>query len=74
MKLTRSIPVKDEAGKAHTISAYTSSTRIPTFDNPAAEIDGLGELRFNGLVVNDLGDGRYQVVDTGQILIRSEHQ
>jgi hypothetical protein len=60
--------VQDDAGNTYIVSEYTSSRTISAFNEPAIQIDEPGGLFLNGQVVNNLGDGRYQVVDTGLIL------
>ena len=72
MKLTRSIRVKDDAGKRYRIDEYTPVMRVRAFNGAEREqIAGAGTLYVNGRVVNDLGKGRYQVRGTEVILRES---
>jgi len=49
---------------------YTDFTRISTFDAPSQELEGIPELVLKtGEHVNNLGDGKYQVVETGDARI-----
>ena len=68
MKLKRSFPVKDDAGRIYTINEYVTSVRTTSFGAPPVDLEGVGDLYLDGQHVNNLGDGRYEIVDTGQIL------
>jgi len=72
-KRTGSFVAVDEAGNEHIIEIWTEMIETLTRGDPNAEIEGLKELRTeDGLAVNRIEKGKYEVVQTGQVL-RSQH-
>jgi len=68
-KHTGSFRAVDEEGNEHTLDIWTTMIETPTRGDPDARIEGLKELRTeDGLAVNRMEKGKYQVVQTGQIL------
>jgi hypothetical protein len=62
----------DEKGRRYTILIFTNVTRAGTLENPSGEAEGMEELKtFEGMAVNRLEKGRYQIVQTG-IIIQSD--
>jgi hypothetical protein len=68
VKLKRSILVKDGAGKSYTIREYTNTASTTAFKELDIDSEEPATLSLNGRHVNNLGDGRYEVVGTGTIL------
>lgn len=65
-KLTRTFEALDTDGKEHTILEWTNLIHAGTMTDPHAVIEGLKTLRTsNGLSVNRLEKGKYQIVQTG---------
>jgi len=59
----------DEEGHEHTIHIYVDVVDAATMGDPNAEIEGLKSLKTeDGGNVNRLEKGKYQIVQTGQIL------
>jgi hypothetical protein len=62
----------DEKGRRYTILIFTNVTKAGTLENPSMEVEGMEELKtFEGMAVNRLEKGRYQIVQTG-IIIQSD--
>ena len=60
----------DEKGRRYTIVIYTNIIKAGTFENPSGEVEGMTELKtFEGMAVNRLEKGKYQIVPTGIIAI-----
>ncbi len=70
---TGSFRAQDEKGNEYVIYIYTDILDASTRGNPQAEIEGMKELRTEaGQAVNRLEKGKYQVVETGQVLVSQE--
>lgn len=64
--------VTDEKGRRYTILIFTNFTKAGTFENPSMEVEGIKELKtFEGMAVNRLEKGKYQIVQTG-IIVQSD--
>ena len=62
----------DEKGRRYTILIYTNVMKAGTFENPSGEVEGMNELKtFEGMAVNRLEKGKYQIVPTG-IIVQSD--
>ena len=62
----------DENGRRYTILIFTNIIKAGTFENPSMEVEGMKELRtFEGMTVNRLEKGKYQIVKTG-IIVQSD--
>ena len=62
----------DEKGRRYTVLIYTNIIKAGTFENPGMEVEGMKELKtFEGMEVNRLEKGKYQIVQTG-IIIQSD--
>jgi hypothetical protein len=62
----------DENGRRYTILIYTNLIKAGTFENPSMEVDGMNELKtFEGMAVNRLEKGKYQIVKSG-IIVHSD--
>ena len=62
----------DENGRRYTILIFTNIIKAGTFENPSTEVEGIKELKtFEGMAVNRLEKGRYQIVKTG-IIVQSD--
>ena len=62
----------DENGRRYTILIYTNVVKAGTFENPSMEVEGMKELKtFEGMAVNRLEKGKYQIVPTG-IIVQSD--
>lgn len=56
-------------GRCVNLNIYTDMINAGTFDNPKAVIPGLKEIKTDdGLSVNRLDKGKYQIVITGEVL------
>lgn len=68
---TESIKAKGDDGRQYTIYIYTDLLDASSFENPNAVTEGVKELRTSdGMVVNLLQKGVYQIVQTG-VVVRS---
>ena len=62
----------DEKGRRYTILIYTNVIKAGTLENPSMEVEGKEELTtFEGMAVNRLEKGKYQIVQTG-IIVKSD--
>jgi hypothetical protein len=62
----------DENGRRYTILIFTNFIKAGTFENPSMEVEGMEELKtFEGMAVNRLEKGKYQIAQTG-IIIQSD--
>jgi hypothetical protein len=62
----------DENGRRYTILIFTNFIKTGTFENPSMEGEGTKELKtFEGMAVNRLEKGKYQIVQTG-IIVQSD--
>ena len=62
----------DENGRRYTILIFTNVIKAGTLENPSMEEEGMEELKtFEGMAVNRLEKGKYQIVQTG-IIVRSD--
>jgi hypothetical protein len=62
----------DENGRRYTIMIFTNIIKAGTLENPSMEEEGMKELTtFEGMAVNRLEKGKYQIVQTG-ITVRSD--
>ena len=62
----------DENGRRYTILIYTNVIKAGTVDNPSGGVEGMAELKtFEGMAVNRLEKGKYQIVQTG-IIVQSD--
>ena len=62
----------DEKGRRYTILIYTNIIKAGTFEDPSMEVEGIKELKtFEGMAVNRLEKGKYQIVQSG-IIVRSD--
>ncbi len=62
----------DENGRRYTILIYTNVIKAGTLENPSMEVEGMEELKtFEGMAVNRLEKGKYQIAQTG-IIIQSD--
>jgi len=62
----------DENGRRYTILIFRNIVKAGTFENPNKEVEGIGELKtFEGMAVNRLEKGKYQIVPTG-IIVQSD--
>jgi hypothetical protein len=61
----------ETTGNIYEIVEYGSTVDASTKDSPGATIAGLSVLRTtSGSAVNDMGDGRFKIVQTGEIVRR----
>ena len=61
----------DEKGRRYTILIYTNIIKAGTFETLSKE-EGMEELKtFEGMTVNRLEKGKYQIVQTG-IIVQSD--
>lgn len=59
----------DKDGRTRTVHIVRTSINARTHDDPDAVVEGLARLETSdGLSVNCLGKGRYQIVQTGVLL------
>ena len=59
----------DENGRRYTILIYTNVIKAGAVENPSEEVEGMTELKtFEGMAVNRLEKGKYQIVQTGIII------
>ena len=59
----------DENGRRYTILIYTNIIKAGTVENPSGGVEGMTELKtFEGMAVNRLEKGKYQIVQTGVIV------
>jgi hypothetical protein len=64
--------MNDSYGRRYTILIYTNIIKAGTFENPSMEVDGMNELKtFEGMAVNRLEKGKYQIVKSG-IIVHSD--
>ena len=62
----------DENGRRYTILIYTNIIKAGKVENPSGGIEGETELRtFEGMAVNRLEKGKYQIAQTG-IIVQSD--
>ena len=62
----------DENGRRYTIVIFTNVVKAGTLENPSMEVEGMEELKtFEGMAVNRLEKGKYQIAQTG-IIIQSD--
>jgi len=62
----------DENGRRYTLLIFTNVIKGGTLENPGKEVEGMEELTtFEGMAVNRLEKGKYQIVQTG-IIVRSD--
>ena len=62
----------DENGRRYTILIYTNVIKEGTLKSPSTEVEGMEELKtFEGMAVNRLEKGKYQIVQTG-IIVQSD--
>ena len=62
----------DENGRRYTILIFTNFIKTGTFEDPIMEGEGTKELKtFEGMAVNRLEKGKYQIVQTG-IIVQSD--
>ena len=62
----------DENGRRYTILIFTNVIKAGTLENPSMEVEGMEELKtFEGMTVNRLEKGKYQIAQTG-IIIQSD--
>jgi hypothetical protein len=62
----------DENGRRYTIMIFTNIIKAGTFGNPSMEEEEMKELTtFEGMAVNRLEKGKYQIVQTG-IIVQSD--
>jgi hypothetical protein len=62
----------DENGRRYTILIFTNLVKAGTVENPSMEVEGMKELKtFEGMAVNRLEKGKYQIVKTG-IIVQSD--
>jgi hypothetical protein len=62
----------DENGRRYTILIFTNVVKAGTLENPSMEVEGMEELKtFEGMAVNRLEKGKYQIAQTG-IIVRSD--
>jgi hypothetical protein len=62
----------DENGRRYTILIFTNLVKAGTVENPSMEVEGMKELKtFEGMTVNRLEKGKYQIVKTG-IIVQSD--
>jgi hypothetical protein len=65
-KVTGSVNASGSDGRLYTLYIYTDILDAGAFGEPAATREGLKELRTsNGLLVNRLRQGEYEIVQTG---------
>jgi len=66
---TGQFTARDENGRRYTIVIFTDSIKAGTFENPKMETEGMKELKtYEGMAVNRLEKGKYQIVQTGVII------
>lgn len=64
-----SFEANDSTGNSRTVHVFTDIISAGSMGNPNAELEGIKSLETaDGLSVNFLGKGKYQVVQTGEIL------
>ena len=62
----------DENGRRYTILIFTNLVKGGTVENPSMEVEGNKELKtFEGMAVNRLEKGKYEIVQTG-IIVQSD--
>jgi len=62
----------DENGRRYTILIFTNLVKSGKVENPSMEVEGMKELKtFEGMAVNRLEKGKYQIVKTG-ITVQSD--
>ena len=63
----------DENGRRYTILIFTNVIKAGTLENPSMEeVEGMEELKtFEGMAVNRLEKGKYQIAQTG-IIVQSD--
>jgi hypothetical protein len=62
----------DENGRRYTILIFTNVVKAGTLENPSMEVEEMEELKtFEGMAVNRLEKGKYQIAQTG-IIIQSD--
>jgi hypothetical protein len=60
---------RDENGRRYTILIYTNVIKAGAVENPSDGVEGMTELKtFEGMAVNRLEKGKYQIVQTGIII------
>jgi hypothetical protein len=69
IRKTGSFMTVDDDGRRYIIYIYTNFIKAGTFDDPNAVLEGMKEFRTsNGMHVNQIGKGKYKIVQTGVIL------
>jgi hypothetical protein len=59
----------DENGRRYTILIFTNIIKAGALGNPSGAVEGMTELKtFEGMAVNRLEKGKYQIVQTGKIV------
>jgi hypothetical protein len=62
----------DEKGRRYTILIYMNIMKAGTLENPSEEVEEMEELKtFEGMAVNRLEKGKYQIVKSG-IIVHSD--
>ncbi len=60
---------EDEKGRRYTIVIYTNITKAGPVENPGEGVEETTELKtFEGMAVNRLEKGRYQIIQTGTVV------
>ena len=73
LRQTGSFVATSEDGEEYTIHEFTKFIDVGTRRDPTRQIRGLRELRTeDGRAVNHLEKGRYEIVQTGQILMSDD--
>ncbi len=62
-----------EDGREYTLHEYREVIDIANKNDPNAKLEGRWDYRTDGLSVDNLGNGKYKIVETGKILTSDYH-
>lgn len=69
-RLTKTFTARSKDGQEFVLHVYTNFIAVGTLSNPRAEVPGLKRLRTSdGMAVNRLDSGRYEIVQTGVVVM-----
>jgi putative component of toxin-antitoxin plasmid stabilization module len=69
LKMTGSFSATGDDGRQYEVYIYTNFIKAGTFGDPNAVVEGLKELRTSdGMAINRLQQGEYEIVQTGVVL------
>jgi hypothetical protein len=73
-KLTGSFTAIGDDGKEYKVLIYTNIIKAGSFEDPKATVEGIKSMvTSNGMTINRLKKGEYQIVQTNVILRSASH-